>query len=177
MAKSSDALIRDIAKLFVRYELSEWRPVLDSLRMGGEAQRQIADAIEAISAVRPPRKPKAAPRRSNKEALISGDDILASTPEPRRGALEDLVVALVKKRVLPRAVDLREAHLAVGGKGALPKERQQAVRALIAFLADLSDDRFSAALESIWHGTSIPKSDLQHDYRRWFSMIYGSKDM
>jgi hypothetical protein len=48
MAKG-EALIRDIAKLFAKYGLSDWAVVIRLLQKGGPEYVQIAQAIEEIS--------------------------------------------------------------------------------------------------------------------------------
>src|SRR6516225_2292419 len=48
--RRGDALIRDIARLFVKYGTNDWAVVVQLLRTGGPEYTQIAQAIESILA-------------------------------------------------------------------------------------------------------------------------------
>lgn len=173
MVRKTEALVRDLAKLFVRYDLADWKPILDELGPGGRAQSRIAAAIEGLSLIAEGGREKV-PSRSNpkrKRVAVDRSLLVKATPE-RRGALEDLAEGLLARKVLPRAPDVRAAYIAGGGKGPLPKDRPAAVGALLALLIEMSDGRFSEALEAIWRSSHLPETNLKHDYARWFSIIY-----
>src|SRR5690349_7613808 len=71
MAKG-EALIRDIAKLFAKYGLSDWAVVIRLLQKGGPEYVQIAQAIEEISTKRA--RGVTQPKRSKSERTLTVDD-------------------------------------------------------------------------------------------------------
>lgn len=173
MVKKTDALVRDLAKLFTRYSLADWQPIIEGLRSSAATQEQIAAAIETLaSSAKSSVSTKSLRQAPRKLAL--DPHFLDHLPLQRRGALEDLGAALLTKRVLPRAPDLRATYVMVGGKGSLPKERERAIATLITLLAEVTEPRFSDALQLIWRESQLPETGLKHDYARWFNIIYGS---
>lgn len=173
MAKE-DALLRDIARLFVKYGTDEWKPVIALLRTGGPAHTEIAIAIEELlpRALRPPprstekrpsrAKPEARGRRSSEPPIPPDIDPL------RAEALELLYGALRARNALSSAAALRDAYVRSGGKEALPAKRDEAVRALVRHMAGLSQPAFETALQQIGE----QRSDLRGEYTRWFDLIY-----
>lgn len=170
MVRKTDALVRDLAVLFVRYDLTAWQPIIDELHSGSSIQKRIAEAIEALAGAGHIK----APRQARKRITNFEPAFWQQIPTNRQGALEDLGVALLAKRVLSKAADLRAAYLLAGGKGILPKDREQAVKVLIAMLAELSDTRFSDTLQNIWRDSQVTEADLKQEYSRWFNIIYKS---
>jgi hypothetical protein len=158
-------LVRDLAKLFVKYDLADWRVVIDALRRGGAEYDALRQAIEHLVS-----KPKAGgrPRRQP-----GAERLLAELEErdPRRAeVMKGLHAHLKAKKLAPRLSDLRELCLRLSVKDALPNRREDAVLFILEHLVSLDEKDLMLALEQ------IPASDrnLQDEYNKWFQMIYTS---
>jgi hypothetical protein len=174
-ATKTDALIRDVAKLFVAYPMAVWRPLIDDLDKGGDVQARVGAAIVEILEKMPSPKPKrsTASSRRRKEAVArKPTSIAAAEPSfvPERAeALGLLSDELANRRVLPRLPELRRLYLDVGGKLELPRDRKAACGVLLAHLSEVSDEAFSRALVTIREGTA--DAGAVDAYARWFRLI------
>jgi hypothetical protein len=164
----SDALIRDIAHLFVKYKLRDWEPILCLLRDGGAAQTQIASTIDTLLK-------SARPSRSRQSSKTPGAGLRFS--DARASILETLLRALRDRALLVQARDLREAYLQSGGKSALPKDRMAAVKVLLRHLDRLPNDAFADALEKIQARGSVSDANLADEYARWFNLIHSKSNL
>ena len=159
------ALVRDIARLFVKYDLADWRVIIDSLRNRGADYNAIAQAVEDLAS-----------KSENSRRLKSqpsAERFLAdlSTADPKKAKLlKGLYERLMNKELAPRLADLRELCLRLGIKDKLPAKRDGAVMYVLRHLATLSEEALVSALKEM----PVDDRDLQDEYNKWFKMIYTS---
>lgn len=159
----NQALIRDIARLFVKYDLKDWRVVIDALRKGGPEYNAIGEAIGALAT-----KPRASGKPKKQPGAERFLTELRETDPRKAEVLKGLYDRLTNKDVAPKLADLRELCLHLGVKDSLPKRREDAVLFVLRHFATLNDDALVSALEQ------IPPKDrnLQDEYNKWFKIIY-----
>lgn len=155
-------LVRDLAKLFVKYDMNDWRVVIDILRKGGPEYETLIRAIEELSTKRGAAR-KAAQRPRTDRLL---EELAESNPR-RAELLKGLMEKLESKALAPRLADLRELCLGLGIKETLPKRREDAIAFVLKQFAEMPDDALYRALEQI----PARDRDLQDEYNRWFRMI------
>lgn len=165
MSSRTAALVRDIAALFAKYRLDDWKPVIDELEAGGRAS--IATAIRLLAEESPARK---TPRRTKatKPRRPARPPELAFRPD-RSEVLTRLQSELVSKELLRSIGHLRLAFAAVGLKESSPARREDMVRALLTHLNTVPDDRFEPALRAV--ASEAEKVAPGTDYERWFELI------
>lgn len=188
MSKRSEALLRDIAALFLKYGLQDWSVVVGELERGN--RQALADAIRdlsqsasadlaagraaARSKVRA--KAKAAPRRQLKPAT---KPVAAPPPvaisEARAEVLEPVRVALRERAIFPTTNDLKTLYIAIGIKSAYPKRRDDAVEAIIHHLDRMGQDRYEQALQVLTSRGREGGAPGADDYARWFKIILDAK--
>jgi hypothetical protein len=161
----SDALIRDIAKLVVKYDLSDWAIVIEMFKTGSPVHHAIAAAIEDACKIGSFRSATSGAVRTARYMPP-----LESLSQERAEALERLSSDIEARRIIPSMAAVRAAFLAAGGKQRLPEKRPQAVKMLLNHLARISDESFQASLRAI----VAKETDLQHEYTKWFDMIYNA---
>jgi hypothetical protein len=159
-------LVRDLAKLFVKYDVADWRIVIGALRKGGPEYDAIRRAIEDLAS-----KPRAGGRLRKQPGA---ERLLAELQErdPRRAeVLRGLHARLTAKTLAPRLADLRELCLRLSEKDVLPNRREDAVLFILRHLSNMNEEDLVFALEQ------VPAKDrnLQDEYNRWFHMIYTSQ--
>jgi hypothetical protein len=172
MAGKTDALVKDLAALFIKYRLSDWQPIVDMLRSGSAQSHELANEVRRLceTAARS-HAPKSARRKG---ASAREADFLSHVAPERRLILGELKGALTTKQLLPRAGDLRAIYLGAGGKMVLPPRREAAIRVFVAHISQLPDGKFTSVLNEI-AGVRPPSASHLDDYSRWFDMIYSSK--
>jgi len=169
----SQALIRDIAQLFVTYSGKDWQPVLDQLSNGGEAQTKVAEAVESLIAAADAasRKAKSRPKSVKRTGLTKTRKAAAVPRRTNKSRLVDALEQAFRRREFPAsAKDLREIYFKIGGKADLPKDRLGAMRELLDHLSNIPEDEFEAAMQ-VLNDQERETSDLAEDYRRWFKLI------
>lgn len=158
-------LVRDLAKLFVKYDVADWGIVIGALRKGGPEYDAIRRAIEDLAS-----KPRASGRPRKQPGA---ERLLAELEErdPRRAeVLRELHASLTAKTLAPRLADLRELCLRLSEKDALPNRREDAVLFILRHLSTINERDLMSTLEQ------VPAKDrnLQDEYNKWFNMIYMS---
>lgn len=170
----TDALIRDVAKLFVTYSPTVWRPVLDDLARAGGSYGAIAQRLEELLAksiaAPKPRRRQAAKKPSSAGPRTAPSDQMALEFSPdRQATLSALATALSQRRLLPTAADIRHVYLESGGKGDLPKTRKAAIHHLLRHLNGIPGGSFGSVHDAVrQHGSG---QDAAGDYQRWFRLI------
>lgn len=177
----TDALLQDIARLFVVYPASVWKPIMEELQAGGPNQIEISRLItvlinqaEANRASKAKRSSKrngkpASRRSSSKPAREAPSSSMTLFPEHRSEVLNEIGIALAERRVLKTPAEMREVYLKIGGKGDLPKSRKVASLVLLQQLSEAPDTVFASTLKSLNESTA---DDTDKDvYARWFRLI------
>ena len=180
-ASKTDALLQDIARLFVVYPASVWKPVLQELQAGGPKQTELlrlvvvlidqAESSRASKAVRSSKRnvKPASRRQPSKPAREAPGSSTTLFPEQRSEVLNEIGIALAERRVLKTPAEMREVYLKIGGKGDLPKSRKVASLMFLQQLSEASDTVFASTLRSLNEGTA---DDTDKDvYARWFRLI------
>lgn len=162
----SQALIRDIARLFIKYKLSDWRIVIDALRDGGSEYDAIADAIANLTV-----KPRAYSKRKNRPGAAQFFNELKKTDAQKAEMLIGLYERFNNKTLAPQLADLREFCIDLGVKESTPKRREDLVLFVLRHLETLSDDALRSSLEMI----PVRDRNYQDEYNKWFQMIYTSR--
>jgi hypothetical protein len=165
----SETLVKELASLFVKYNLRDWQPVIDELLEGGPRNSKIAHAIEELGSVRPKAKRGAGKRAKAVSPALK----LRPT---HKAILKPLWQALLDRKVLGTARDLRSFHLAAGVKAAFPASRQRAIELLIHHLNQLSEPDFQATMTLLSRHRSSDESGFSEDYRRWFEIIFKGEE-
>lgn len=163
------ALVRDLARLFVKYDLNDWRPIIDALRGATAEYQPLATAITEFCAQ--PRPARRTQSKANAKKRSDADDLLAELKQsdPRRAeVLKSLYNRLALKQIAPTVAELEELCTQIGIPDRLPRRREDVVVAVLRYLASLSDDVFLSTL------AQIPEKyrNLQDEYRRWFHIMY-----
>lgn len=170
----SDALIRDIAKLFVTYSPRDWAPILEQLHGGGIVQAKIAEAVAAlqVEAQSSSQKTKIRSKFIKKKlpSKIGHRPSIDYALSERGPVLDALEKAIRERQLLYGAKELRDFYFKIGGKDSLPKDRLGAIRELLRFLDVLPQDGFDAAMDVLRNQNPATDS-LADDYRRWFNLI------
>ena len=162
MARGQD-LLRDIAKLILKYDLEDWRFVIGLLRDRGPEYAAVEKAITEATAKKPIPSKRATESNPRSVHVPTFEGV---APE-RAEALSHLYQRIRSQELLPTASALRVAYLSAGGKEKLPTKRDSAIRLLVQHLSTVSDSTMATAIKQI--GESRP--DLGDEYTRWFSMI------
>jgi len=180
-ASKTDALLQDIARLFVVYPASVWKPVMEELQAGGPKQIEVSQLIEVLIAQAASHRPvkakkpvkrntKPTPRKPISE---SARETLATSmtlfPEHRSEVLNEISIALAQRRVLKTPAEMRELYLKIGGKGELPKSRKVAGLVFLQQLSEAPDSVFESTLRSL-NDSSADDTD-KDVYARWFRLI------
>lgn len=159
----SNALIRDIAQLFVRYSPKDWEVVLGALQRDNGVQLKIAEAIRALQ--------NSAPAKRKEETKTRRTRGMPEFKSLRATLLQGLDEGLKAKSILPRANQLKNVYLTLGGKANLPQERGAAIRFFLEFLNNLPDPDFEQAIAVLRSVHPADRSALAEEYSRWFNLI------
>lgn len=170
MTAKTDRLARELASLFVKYSLADWRPLIDELRRSG-SYRPLADGIEQLTQVKVKQATKVRTRSKKKGASIPS----AGQYGPIAEELQPLRAALVSKRILHSPSELRMAAEAAGMKADLPSDRPEAIRRLLAHLESLSGPVRNSALSKMAEIGRQSKTDQGLEFERWAALIMRSK--
>lgn len=175
MTAKTQALVKEVAALFVKYSLADWAPLIEELENGGRGK--IAQSIRTIIATPKAQtrtKPTAARSSAKRPAKKpSPATSVAFSPE-RDKFLEPLLRALKGRVVAPSAHDMRELYLAIGIKDAYPKRREEAAEAIALRLDTLPDAQFKKILADLI-GQDDENDQQSDDYARWFNLIVEPK--
>ncbi|WP_242121933.1 hypothetical protein [Sphingomonas lacusdianchii] len=173
MTTKSEALIRDLAALFVKYRLSDWKPLLAELEQrGGSAALAKAISQHAARASTPAKrvKTKAVPPRSAAAKPVELD-LEPRFTGPHAATIDELRDAMVSKRSFPLMPDLKAAITALGIKGPLNGRRDVLVMTLTEHLDRLEPAAFEAALRNLARQEERSQPDTVPAYDRWFDLI------
>lgn len=167
MSTRTDALIKELAALLVKYRPADWEPIITELERGdrGRLARMVAElaATPAKTRTKVNRATKAKGTRTK-----AGPQSFPLLPE-REATLAPVVNALTTKRILPTIGDVRAAFSALGLKGSPPGRRAEMVNAIIAHLNSIEETRLPAAIEVV--AKEAAKSGRDNSYQRWFDLI------
>jgi len=170
------ALVQDIARLFVKYNLSDWRVVLDQLRSGGDDHIALAQAIENIylqekkgGGIKKPASRKSPGKTTSSYDQISNVNFNIDDIEPARvDVLRKLYAHFVERKSAHKVAELRGIYIASGGKGRFPIKRQDAIDVILRHVALLPEDEFRKYVSVLFE----KGSGTGGEYAEWFSMIY-----
>lgn len=164
----SDALLRDVAKLFVTYSPRDWEPLLAELNQGSELQKRVANLIAELANAAPtPRRSK--PGKSKAAERQSAARMWAH-PE-RAEALKSLEVGLRGGRLLPTFSAVKEALARTGLKSPVPRTRAAAIAMLLEGLDQMPGEKYLALADAIIKSDPVQSTDRKLDYQRWFALI------
>jgi hypothetical protein len=174
VSTKTEALIRDVAALFVKYRLSDWTPLLDELeRRGGSAALAAAIRRHAGSA-----QPAAPAKRGAKGGAAKRRATRPKAPQlqprfvgPHAETVDRLREALVAKRSLPSVSSLRSVNAALGIKAAGSNRREVLIAILTDHLNKLDADAFEKALRTLAREEERDRPETVADYDRWFHLI------
>lgn len=177
MTARTQALVKELAALFVKYSLADWAPLTDPLSAAG--RDDLADAVRDLAST-----PRAPARKAKVKARPGAKSKSNSAPKPgqtgivvsedRARYLTPLYRALKAREAAPSAADIRELYLSIGIKQPYPKRREDVVDAIVQELDRLPDAQFLKSLKRI-------AKDDEHsaksgdDYGRWFNLILETK--
>lgn len=156
---SKQGLVRDIAKLFLKYQLEDWEFLADLLRRGGPDYADIASALVEIKQ----RTPGARPKRGT-ATLRFDADVDSNRAELLRKIYKDLSPASAG----PKQSDIHDLYIRAGGKKKQIHGREAALQMFLMQISKLPDDMFKSALQSL----SEKRRNLRDEYNKWFSIIY-----
>jgi len=160
----NEALVRDVARLFLKYDLEDWRSFLGMLRESGPDYDLICGAIEEIASKRGKQS------REVKTKTSSAANRLPKDIDDTRALLLSKVQNEISSKSDQWSLgELRNVYLRSGGKDPLPAKKRDAIRAFILRLARLPNDVFSKSVQGILDRNT----NLQEEYSKWFQMIYG----
>lgn len=177
MTAKTQALVKELAALFVKYSLADWAPVADQLSAAG--RDDLAKAVRELAST-----PKAPARKSKVKVRPGAKSKWTSGPKP---ALSGIVIsderarylmplhrALKAREAAPSAADIRDLYLFIGIKQPYPKRRDDVVDAIVQELDRLPDTQFLKSLREIVKDDE-PLAKSGDDYRRWFNLILETK--
>ena len=180
MSAKTQALIRDLAALVVKYSLQDWAPVITELeRRGGSPA--LTKAVTDLVGSSKPRSIKKVPTRSIKTPRKA----LQKTPAPlgplfafplseeRRSILAPMMEAIRTRNLYPTAVTLKAAFYESGIKDSYPPRRELAAEMLVRHLDSLTPERFDTVLREIAPHKKVSAVVVGEGgaYERWFGLI------
>jgi len=148
------ALIRELAKLVVKYPPEVWQEVMKDLRDG-----TIVTALESFHASVPATKGE----QRNLDPLIE----LRKTDPSLAATLLELRDKLRRRELMPGTNDLREFANFAGLKEAIPTKRDSAIAALVRWLSTLPAERVASII------LKMKAHHVEHgdDFDRWARLI------
>lgn len=169
MTRSRKTLAEDLAALLAKHPLDEWRALLAQLR----DDKLRDDVVSAVESLMPLARTSSAPKsdRTRSEgvgALLR--DIRAKDPQ-KADHLANLYERLRDRTILPGSRDVRQFAEALGMKERLPGRREQALTALMRYLASLPIERLTSGITTS-PGAAAAR-DLRAEYERWVRIILG----
>lgn len=177
MTARTQALVKELAALFVKYSLADWSPLTDQLSAAG--RDDLADAVRELAST-----PKAPARKAKPKPRPGAKSKPASTLKPalagivfsnsRARYLEPLHRALKAREAASSAAAIRELYLSIGIKQPYPKRREDAADAIVQELDRLPDAQFFRSLKRIAKDDEL-SAKSGDDYRRWFNLILETK--
>lgn len=181
MSIKTEALIRDLASLFVKYRLSDWAPVLDELeRRGGsagisEAIQRHADEAKPVAPARLRAKKKPAVKRRVAQPKVDQLELQPRFKGPNAETVEKLRDALISKRVLPSLPNLKAVQAVLGIKVTGSNRREALIAILTQYLDGLGGPAFQKALQAIARYEERNAPGAEADYDRWFQLIIAGR--
>ena len=110
-------IVRDLAKLLVKYDLEDWQFVIGLLRTGATELAPLTSAIDEIVRNRP------SPRRATASKIKV---LVPANIEPHRAELlQTLAAQFIAKGASWKLHDIRDLYVMTGGKEPLPKKRDE----------------------------------------------------
>ena len=155
MTDKSNLLVRDIAKLFAKYDLDDWRIVITALAKQGREYATLAMTIEQLAT-------RARTRRSTKKEnkLQNFLDRLTTTSPSRAEILKDFYDQLRRNRSSSASFDLTRSLTKLGIVGAMPKRKEDAFLLLFELLSEVPDVVFVETIRSF----PVGGRDLQNEF-------------
>lgn len=159
----SGELLRDLAKLLLKYPADTWRTIFARLH-----DRQLISQLEAaVDAVRT--------RSSGPSLLSSGasrrpaDPLreLGRTNAPLAQVLADFRAKLRRGELMPNLAELREFAHVCGIKEQVPLKREQAISFVVRHLAERQPKDVAQFLGSI----RATRRDFEAEFERWANLI------
>ncbi len=176
MSNKTESLIRDLATLFVKYRMVDWKPVISELEERGgspalaEAIRRQVERAYSTTAAKKKAKSKAGPKR----VVVVTPPELELEPRfsgPNALTIDELRDAMISKRSFPAMSDLKAANTALGIKGPSTSRRDVLVTTLTEYLDGLEPEAFEKALRILAREEERNQSGTIPAYDRWFDLI------
>ena len=153
MTPKQQRLVRDLATLFVKYDLKDWDIVLRELRDSKSMERVgLANLIEELVNV----PVSAAARRKPVKVSVRGKRKVVPLPQQ----LAAFKTAIGNRELLASQAELRDFAVSLGYKENLPTNRQDAIDRVVSFLSG----KPNAAVQEILKRADKPsrvKADFQ----------------
>ncbi|QIG79212.1 hypothetical protein [Stakelama tenebrarum] len=168
MTPKQQRLIKDIASLFVKYDVKDWEVVIGALSSTDTSfKSDLLVLIKEISAEAAKKKStsKAATKPTNKPALSKRKQLTKR--------LEALRNALASKSAFATTSEIRRFAALIGLKEDLPDSRPEAIEQIISRLADKPDDQVKVILSRV-NVSQSEKSNFDDEFSRWAAVILKS---
>ncbi|UZK66285.1 hypothetical protein [Sphingomonas sp. M1-B02] len=185
MSHKTEALIREVAALFVKYRMTDWQPLIAELETRGGSPA-LANAIRLLAEKTPSPAPargrakakstaaKLSSKARAKKAAISKPAELELEPRfggPHADTIGELRDALIAKRSFPAMSNLKAAGTALGLKGTGTSRRDVLVTMLTEHLDKLDEEAFERALRTLAREEQRSQTGSAPAYDRWFDLI------
>jgi hypothetical protein len=185
VSSKTEALIRDVAALFVKYRIADWQPLIAELEMRGGSPA-LANAIRLLAEKTPSPAPvrgrpkakstatKSSSKASATKAVVSKPAELELEPRfsgPHADTIDELRDALIAKRSFPAMSNLKAASTALGLKGTGTSRRDVLVTMLTEHLDKLDEEAFERALRTLAREEERSQTGSVPTYDRWFDLI------
>lgn len=159
----SAELLRDLAKLLIKYPADTWRAILTRLREGRFVS-ELEAALDAALVRIPERERLTSGKRSGaRDPLLALRDVNLLLAE----VLSDFRAKLKRRELMPNLAELREFAHVCGIKDQIPLKREQAIAFLIRYLSE-KQPRDVAHLLGSMRGT---RRDFEAEFERWANLI------
>lgn len=170
MTGKTQALVKEVAGLFVKYSLADWAPLIEELERGGRGPLSMAVRDLAATPRAPARAKSKTVRAKSKTVKFAPPAAAISFSAERTKFLEPLLRALKARVVAPTAHDMRELYLSIGIKAPYPKSRDAVAEAVAMRLDVMPEAQFRKVLTDIV-GMEEETDRRSDDYARWFNLI------
>jgi hypothetical protein len=167
MTSAKEQIVRDIVRIYAKYEASEIADALQALR-SGEALSGFVDAVEEVSRRKAAGKERSIRSGQQKKASVPSSkeplDQLIQTLRQSKGIeyrrLADFLSAARQGRILPSSVDIKRLMSILKVPTPASRDRLSLLRILAEYLAQLSTSELNLILNDI-ENTPNENSSLQ----------------
>ncbi|KQW81999.1 hypothetical protein ASC65_12035 [Brevundimonas sp. Root1279] len=178
-------MVRDIAALFLKYNLQDWAAVIGEIERGNRhalagairdlSQTAAAELATGRAAVKAKARAKAKGRSKTTVKPVAPTHVADPIGEARAAVLEPIRTALHERAIFPTTHDLKALYIAVGIKTPYPKRRDDAVDDVIHHLDRMSQDRYEQALQVLASRDNEGWKRTSDEYAQWYKIILEPK--